>query len=159
MPTIGSKSTCTAEHHASKVAQMVRLLIQHRAGLWNHADLAQSRMLFSQSGNTVLRYAACRSCAESVKALLEAGAAIDLQDNDGSTPLFSAASELHLEIVSQLLAAGTDPNLRIKAPQLQHSACFSKRNGIVCKIDIDPRSMKSHVGKRTHRRLHTWRGS
>jgi ankyrin repeat protein len=47
---------------------------------------------------------------EAAGVLLEAGAAVNLADNYGSTPLHAAAFHSHDTLVRLLLAAGADPN-------------------------------------------------
>ncbi len=43
--------------------------------------------------------------------LVKAGASVNLQDNEGATPLYLAAEKGHLEMVKFLLKAGANPNI------------------------------------------------
>jgi ankyrin repeat protein len=64
-------------------------------------------------GETALHYAArsdAKSAAEIVALLLGSGAAVNVQDQAGNTPLMSALN--HREIALMLLAQGADVNLR-----------------------------------------------
>jgi ankyrin repeat protein len=55
---------------------------------------------------------------EAAEVLLEAGAAVNLADNYGSTPLHFAAFNSHDTLVRMLLAAGADPNRTNMVPSL-----------------------------------------
>ena len=61
-------------------------------------------------GNTALRLAALLGHAEVAVALIDAGAEVDIPDNDGTTALSTAAFFCHEEIVQALLAKGADVN-------------------------------------------------
>lgn len=62
-------------------------------------------------GRTPLHWALGFGCDACVPLLLKAGARVDLADEDGNTPIFSAGSK----VVGLLLAAGADPLARNKA--------------------------------------------
>ena len=62
-------------------------------------------------GSTPLLTAAFFGKTEIAKALIEAGADINLQNNEGSTPLHSAAFLCRTEIVALLLDKGADQSI------------------------------------------------
>jgi hypothetical protein len=62
-------------------------------------------------GSTPLISAAVFGKTEIARALIEAGAEVNLKNNEGSTPLHSAAFLCRLEIVEMLLENGADKDL------------------------------------------------
>ena len=62
--------------------------------------------------STPLMMAALFGRTEVAKALIEAGAKLDLKKNDGSTALMNAAFFCHTELVQALLDKGADKNIR-----------------------------------------------
>ena len=62
-------------------------------------------------GDSLMIIAAERGDTRLIQLLIDA-AAIDLQNNDGWTPLIAATSAGQIEVVRLLLAAGADPNLQ-----------------------------------------------
>jgi ankyrin repeat protein len=60
---------------------------------------------------TPVMYAARENSLEAGRALIEAGADLDLQDPDGATALVIAIINAHYEFANMLLAAGADPDL------------------------------------------------
>lgn len=66
-------------------------------------------------GSTPLISAAVFGKTEAALALIEAGADVNLQNNEGSTALTSAAFLCHTEIVKALLDAGADKNIMTNA--------------------------------------------
>jgi ankyrin repeat protein len=63
---------------------------------------------------TPLMYAAANGCSEAVRALLDAGAAVEAKDNEGLTALMYAARNGYPEAVKMLLAAKADPKAKNK---------------------------------------------
>jgi ankyrin repeat protein len=61
-------------------------------------------------GLTALLYASREGCAECVKALIEGGVDVNMQDPLGVTPLIMATQNLHFDTAAVLLKAGADPN-------------------------------------------------
>jgi len=62
-------------------------------------------------GGTVLHTAAARNLPNIVKMLLDAGADINKEDNDGRTPLITAISLDNIDMVKFLIANGADINM------------------------------------------------
>ena len=62
--------------------------------------------------STPLITAAATGKAEAAKMLIDAGAALDYQNKDGSTALHTAALFCHVEIVEALLEKGADKTLK-----------------------------------------------
>ena len=60
----------------------------------------------SPDGNTTLRLAASKGFASTVELLLSIGAKVDTKDNQGFTPLLSAAQGGHTEVCNLLLETG-----------------------------------------------------
>ena len=71
-----------------------------------HIDTTYDEPDGSHAGVTLLMCATIAGRAQLVEALVERGAAIDLQDGDGFTALMYAACEGHAAIVRLLLKAG-----------------------------------------------------
>jgi ankyrin repeat protein len=61
-------------------------------------------------GLTALLYASREGCSECVKALIEGGVDVDMQDPQGVTPLIMATQNLHFDTAAVLIKAGADPN-------------------------------------------------
>lgn len=65
-----------------------------------------------QHGQTALMLGASHGRLDTVKLLIEAGADVNIQDEDGSTSLMCAAEHGHGDIVKYLLAqSDCDPNI------------------------------------------------
>ena len=82
------------------------------------ADMGQARItIHSQEadGDGVLHSLLYGRSLHPVKALIEAGADVNLVGNQGFTPLHVAAWTDHPDAVECLLAAGADPTLRCTA--------------------------------------------
>ena len=72
-----------------------------------------------QHGQTALMLAVSHGRLETVKLLLQVGADVNIQDNDGSTALMCASEHGHLEIVRLLLQ---HPDIE---PQIADQVCHS----------------------------------
>jgi ankyrin repeat protein len=98
-------------------AAVARLLLQHGAD----PDARSSAADFPrrQAGLTVLphgrwtplMYAARQGAADATRALVEAGASLDLADPDNTTALVLAIINVHYDTAAVLIEAGADPNL------------------------------------------------
>ena len=71
----------------------------------------------SQAGKTALMFATGQGCPSMVKLLLDLGAEVNAQDNDGSTALMCASEHGHEDIVALLLSR----------PQLTNGVRFFER--------------------------------
>ncbi|MEP7313885.1 MAG: ankyrin repeat domain-containing protein [Pseudomonadota bacterium] len=98
---------------------MVRLLLAHGAAVdarshvndWQRQITAEPRAQARPAGgNTALLFAARRGCLECAKALVEAGADVNLTDPEGISPLLMATANLNFDTASYLLAKGANPN-------------------------------------------------
>jgi ankyrin repeat protein len=98
---------------------MVRLLLAHGAEVdarstvneWERMVTAEPRQKNLMAGGfTPLLYAARQGCLECARALVEAGAKIELTDPDGVTPLLSALLSAHFDTAKYLLEQGANPN-------------------------------------------------
>lgn len=63
-----------------------------------------------QEGQAALALAATEGHVDICKALLEAGATANHEDNDQQTALHAACAISHLELIEALLAGGLDPD-------------------------------------------------
>lgn len=61
-------------------------------------------IMSKQNGQTALMLASSHGKLATCKLLLEAGAAINVQDNDGSTALMCATEHGHIDVVKLLLS-------------------------------------------------------
>jgi ankyrin repeat protein len=61
-------------------------------------------------GLTPLLFAAREGCLDCARALMDAGADVDLSDPKGVTPLFLAIDNLHFDLAKYLIEAGANPN-------------------------------------------------
>jgi ankyrin repeat protein len=100
-------------------AGMVKLLASHGAEVdarsrvndWERQVTAEPRMQARPSGGfTPLLYAARRGCVECARALLDAGADVNLTDPDRVTPLLLATLNLNFDTAALLLERGADVN-------------------------------------------------
>lgn len=98
---------------------MVEALVAHGAEVdarstiyeWERRVTAEPRMKNLPSGGlTPLLYAARQGCLPCARALVAAGAAVDLEDPDGITPLLIALLNAHFDTAKFLLEAGANPN-------------------------------------------------
>jgi ankyrin repeat protein len=98
---------------------MVELLIEHGADVdarsavneWPRQVTGEPRRMYRPFGGlTPLLFAAREGCRECARALVEAGANIDLTDPKGVTPLFLAIDNFHFDTAKYLIEAGANPN-------------------------------------------------
>lgn len=87
---------------------MLPVIVSSVLCLWSckpHRSVSEICFVFDcpQTQQTALMLAASHGRAEMVKLLVEQGADINLQDEDGSTALMCACEHGHLEIVNFLL--------------------------------------------------------
>ena len=77
---------------------------------------ADPKQIFAKNpkGQTPLHLASLRNREEIVEALLNAGAAVNAQDNNGDTPLHLAAYSKNEESIELLINAGADVNIKNK---------------------------------------------
>jgi ankyrin repeat protein len=99
--------------------EMVELLIASGAEVdarstvndWERMVTAEPRQKnLMPGGFTPLLYAARQGCLDCAKALIAAGAEVDLTDPDGVTPLISALLNAHFDTAKYLLEAGANVN-------------------------------------------------
>jgi uncharacterized protein len=107
-----------AENHAD----VVRLLIRHGASMDQKSpDLKFPQIRYNlathgtlpppQGGFTALMLAARQGSADAARALVDAGAAPDIQDPDGTPALTVAIVNGHHEVAQVLLERGANPNV------------------------------------------------
>jgi ankyrin repeat protein len=98
---------------------MVKLLVEHGAEVdarsavndWPRQVTGEPRRMYRPFGGlTPLLFAAREGCRECARALLEAGANVDLPDPKGVTPLFLAIDNFHFDTAKLLIEAGANPN-------------------------------------------------
>ena len=98
---------------------MVKLLIEHGAEVdarsvvneWPRQVTGEPRRMYRPFGGlTPLLFAAREGCLECARALVEAGADIDLPDPKGVTALFLAIDNFHFDTAKFLIEAGANPN-------------------------------------------------
>ena len=104
---------------AQRQPAMVRLLIEQGAGVdnrstpneWPRQVTGEPRRMYRPfAGLTPLLFAAREGCLDCARALVEAGANIDLADPKNVTPLFLAIDNLHFDLAKYLIEAGANPN-------------------------------------------------
>ena len=69
------------------------------------------RGVVTKGGWTALMYAARQGALDSVRALAESGASLDLTNSDGTTSLVLAIINAHYDVAGLLLERGADPNV------------------------------------------------
>ena len=98
---------------------MVQLLIEHGAEVdarsavndWPRQVTGEPRRMYRPFGGlTPLLFAAREGCLDCVRALVEAGANVDLPDPKGVTALFLAIDNFHFDTAKLLIEAGANPN-------------------------------------------------
>lgn len=103
---------------ARKHADMTRLLIANGADVnirartfdWSVQITAEPRNQYRPAGGlTPLLYAARGGCLDCVRAIVEAGADVEIPSPEGVTPLIVAIDNFHFDVANYLLDAGADP--------------------------------------------------
>jgi ankyrin repeat protein len=98
---------------------MVALLLEHGAEVdarsivnkWPRQVTGEPRRMYRPFGGlTPLLFATREGCLECVRALVAAGANLDLPDPKGVTPLFLAIDNFHFDTAALLIEAGANPN-------------------------------------------------
>ena len=98
---------------------MVKLLIEHGANVdarsavndWPRQVSGEPRRMYRPFGGlTPLLFAAREGCLECVRALVDAGANVNLTDPKGVTPLFLAIDNFHFDTAKLLIEEGASPN-------------------------------------------------
>jgi ankyrin repeat protein len=104
---------------AQNQPEMVRLLIEHGAEVdarsvenkWERQVTGEPRRMYRPMGGlTSLLYAAREGCLECARALVDAGADIDLPDPKNVTALFLAVDNLHFDLAKYLIEKGANVN-------------------------------------------------
>jgi ankyrin repeat protein len=76
---------------------------------WSSNVSTEPRATYRAPGGlTPLLYATREGCLECVKALVQGGASLDLQDPEGVTPLIMAVSNMHFDTAAYLIKAGAN---------------------------------------------------
>lgn len=105
---------------ARKHAQMTRLLIANGADVnirartfdWSVQITSEPRNQYRPAGGlTPLLFAARGGCLDCVRAIVEAGADVDIPTPEGVTPLLVAIDNFHFQVANYLLDAGADPQV------------------------------------------------
>ncbi|KAF5620453.1 ankyrin protein [Fusarium sp. NRRL 52700] len=116
----------TAIHHAAA---------QPGAALEVLMPFSRNLDLPDNDGSTPLTLSAVRGHGRSVRALLEAGAKVDVVDPWNETALFTAVDVGAVDVVRTLLEFGADPNISSinvwRNERLIHMACFKGWKGVV----------------------------
>ena len=102
-PTRDGRS-CSIEHGAEVDARSV-------VNEWPRQVTGEPRRMYRPFGGlTPLLFAAREGCLECARALVAAGANVDLPDPKGVTPLFLAIDNFHFDTAKLLIEAGANPN-------------------------------------------------
>jgi ankyrin repeat protein len=98
---------------------MVELLAENGADVnarsavneWPRQVTAEPRRMYRPFGGlTALMFAAREGCLDCARALVAAGADVDLTDPKNVTPLYLAVDNLHFDVAKYLIEAGANPN-------------------------------------------------
>jgi ankyrin len=104
---------------AQSQPEMVRLLIEAGADVnarstfndWDRQVTAESRVKYIPLGGfTPLLYAAREGCLDCARALVDAGADVNVADPEEVAPLLLAIQNAHYDVARFLLDSGADPN-------------------------------------------------
>jgi ankyrin repeat protein len=97
-------------------------------------------------GRSALALASVLGNVDGVKALLGAGAGVDVADDEGQTPLFAAALQGHDQVVDLLLGNGADPNRETAAGHVALHAAADQGNAVILERIA---RVKEYVGDRS----------
>lgn len=120
--SVGVTPLIAASH---RQPEAVELLLQHGA---------DPNAKHKESNRTALIIASLNGQARSVKALLEARADVNAQDNSGLTPLMLAAREGHIHIVEDLLRHGADVDVKDEQGRTAHNHANKKRHKAIVRL-------------------------
>jgi ankyrin repeat protein len=104
---------------AQRQPEMVKLLIEHGAQVdarsvenkWERQVTGEPRRMYRPMGGlTPLLYAAREGCLDCARALIDAGANIDLPDPKNVTALFLAIDNFHFDLAKYLIEKGANVN-------------------------------------------------
>ncbi|GMH36859.1 hypothetical protein BSKO_04732 [Bryopsis sp. KO-2023] len=116
----------------------------------------------SDEGAAALFYAAERNHLGAVRALLDAGAAVDVRfERTGATPLMIAAERSNIHVVQELISRGADVNVENNVQKTPlHSAAQGSKNSDVIFALIDAGADVNGQDQDGHTALHyaTWNG-
>ena len=97
-------------------------------------------------GTTPIHYTLLIGKFDIVKVLLEAGANVNLEDNEGETPIYTAAWSEHLETVKLLIESGANVNHENnKGETVLSQIVFYNNLTKTVKLLIDSRADVNHV--------------
>ncbi len=102
-----------------------------------------------RGGWTALMYAVRQNAHDAAHALIDAGADLDVQDEEGSTALVLAIINTHFDLAAQLIAKGADPNISDEtgmaalyaAVDMHTLAPMLARPNLTLKDTLDPTDM------------------
>ena len=136
--------------------EMVKLLIEHGAQVdarsvenkWPRQVTGEPRRMYRPMGGlTPLLFAAREGCLECARALVEAGADINLTDPKNITPLFLAIDNFHFDLAKYLIEKGANveqvglvgPHAALLGRRLEHAAARRPRGPALDRRDHEPR--------------------
>jgi ankyrin repeat protein len=104
-----------AQGHADVVRELIAkgadVNLRSTVNNWQRQVTGEPRAVYRPAGGlTPLLFAAREGCLECVDALVTAGAAIDVADPEGITPLNMAVINMHFDTAAALIRRGANPN-------------------------------------------------